>query len=62
MKTQTREEMIEEGASEFEARGAIFLMELLKPGLKIKANGRVDTAYGDKTALGLYRAIKGMID
>lgn len=55
MKVQTYEEMIEAGASEKEADEAIELFELLRPGLRIKRNGRVYTSCGDKTTLGLYR-------
>ena len=40
-----------------EATRAFAMFEMLRPGLKIKKNGRVDTINGDKTALGLYRAI-----
>lgn len=57
MKTQTIEEMKQAGASEEEAKAALDLWALLAPGLKIKQNGRVDTAVGDKTPLGLYRTI-----
>ena len=61
MKTQTIEEMIESGASEAEAKRASELFDLLRPGLKVKRNGRVDTAWGDKTPLGLYRTIERII-
>ena len=57
MKTQTREEMLARGATEKEIVSALALFELLRPGLKIKKDGRVDTQYGDKTPLGLYRSI-----
>jgi hypothetical protein len=50
-------EMVEVGACAEEAEKAYQLFELLKPGLRIKKNGRVDTAWGDKTPLGLYRTI-----
>lgn len=57
MKTQTIEEMENAGATAEEARAAFYLFELLKPGLKVKKNGRVETTGGDKTPLGLYRTI-----
>jgi hypothetical protein len=57
MKTQTIEEMEKAGADRAEATAAVALFELLKPGLKIKRNGRIDTTGGDKTPLGLYRTI-----
>lgn len=57
MKTQTLEQMIEVGATKEEAENAIKLWDLLKPGIKVKRNGRIDTAIGDKTPLGLYRTI-----
>jgi len=57
MKGQTVKEMIKSGATAQEAIGATELFKLLRPGLKVKKNGRVDTAYGDKTPLGLYRSI-----
>jgi hypothetical protein len=57
MKTQTIEDMINKGADKQEAENALKLWEMLRPGLKVKKNGRVDTAWGDKTPLGLYRTI-----
>ena len=57
MKTQTIEQMIEQGATKDEAENALLLFELLRPGLRVKRNGRVDTTAGDKTPLGLYRII-----
>jgi len=57
MKTQTLEQMIEAGATKEEAEAAVNLWGLLRPGLKVKKNGRVDTEFGDKTPLGLYRTI-----
>lgn len=57
MKTQTIEDMINQGADKQEAENALKLWEMLRPGLKVKKNGRVDTALGDKTPLGLYRTI-----
>jgi hypothetical protein len=51
------EDMINKGADKQEAENAMKLWELLSPGLKIKSNGRVNTAVGDKTPLGLYRTI-----
>lgn len=58
MKTRTIEEMVNlDGATLEEAQKAFALFEMLKPALKIKANGRINTTHGDKTALGLYRTI-----
>lgn len=54
-------EMVEAGADSEEAENAYRLFELLKPGLKIKRNGRVNTSAGDKTPLGLYRTIGSKI-
>lgn len=56
-KEQSREEMINLGASEEEIKGTYLLIDLLRPCLKLKQNGRYDTSFGDKTALGLYRTI-----
>jgi hypothetical protein len=61
MKEQTEREMIIAGATPFEAQNAVALIELLRPCLKLKRNGRYDTNGGDKTALGLYRTIKAEI-
>lgn len=57
MKTQTIDQMLDAGASAEEARNAMELFNFLHPGLKIKKNGRIDTAGGDKLPLGLYRSI-----
>ena len=54
-------EMVEAGATADEAEKAYELFENLRPGLKVKKNGRVDTAWGDKTPLGLYRTIGSQI-
>jgi hypothetical protein len=56
-KIQTIDDMINAGASGPEAARADNLFQLLRPGLKIRANGRVDTSGGEKTPLGLYRTI-----
>lgn len=56
MKTQSVEEMVKAGATQEEAEKAFELFEILRPGLRVKRNGRVDTTWGDKTPLGLYRA------
>lgn len=61
MKTQSIDEMIKAGATQEEAENALKLFELLRPGLKIKRNGRIDTSGGDKTILGLYRTVGSMI-
>ena len=58
MKTQTIADMIDAGATEQEAKEALAMFALLRPGLKVKRNGRVDTLGGDKTVLGLYRTIE----
>jgi hypothetical protein len=59
MKTEAdyKIEMVKQGASAEEAESAYKLFEMLKPGLKVKKNGRINTAWGDKTPLGLYRTI-----
>lgn len=57
MRHQTIPQMIDAGATMEEAAGATELFELLRPGLRVKRNGRVATAEGDKTPLGLYRTI-----
>jgi len=54
-------EMVEAGADAEESEKAYKLFELLRPALKIKKNGRIDTTYGDKTPLGLYRTIGSQI-
>jgi len=61
MKTQTIKDMIDAGATQEEAQAALDLFEILRPGLKIKRNGRIDTTHGDKTVLGLYRTIGRVI-
>jgi len=61
MKTQSIDEMMEAGATKDEAEQAIKLFELLRPGLKVKRNGRIDTTGGDKYPLGLYRIIKTVL-
>lgn len=61
MKVQTFEEMLQAGATQDEAVNAISLLELLRPGIKIKRNGRIETTAGDKTPLGLYRTIGSLI-
>jgi hypothetical protein len=57
----TIKEMLDAGATQEEAEKATAMFDLLRPGLKVKGNGRVDTSYGDKTPLGLYRMIVGII-
>ena len=51
MNPLTDNEMIERGNA---------LIELLQ--LKVKNNGRVDTIWGDKTPLGLYRMVSRVIN
>lgn len=46
---------VQGGATEKEALQALSLFFILKPGLRVKKNGRVDTLVGDKTPLGLHR-------
>ena len=43
-----------------EEKAALRLWELLRPGLKVNM-GRVDTTWGTKTPLGLYRSIVKMM-
>jgi hypothetical protein len=62
MKTQTMEDMLEAGATTDEAAAAARLFDILRPGLKVKANGRVNTEWGDKYPLGLYYTIKRIIE
>lgn len=62
MKTQTIAEMIEAGATPEEAQQAYDFFEIVRPGIKVKRNGRVDTTWGDKTTLGLYRTIKRIVE
>jgi hypothetical protein len=57
MTTQTVEDMVAAGATNDKARAAKDLFDMLRPGLMVKRNGRIDTIYGDKTVLGLYRSI-----
>lgn len=61
MKQQTIEEMIIAGATPTEARQAAVLLETLRPGLRVKRNGRVDTTGGDKTELGLLLTVKRIL-
>lgn len=60
-KIDFRKNMVEAGADSEEAENAYRLFELLRPGLKIKRNGRINTSCGDKTPLGLYRTIGSKI-
>ena len=61
MKTQTKQEMLEFGATEQEADAAIRLFEVLKPALRIKReNGRIETMHGDKSILGFCRTVKDL--
>jgi hypothetical protein len=48
--------------TEEEADLAIALFDLLRPSLKLKANGRIDTSVGDKTPLGLLRTIQRLLE
>jgi hypothetical protein len=62
VKTQTKADMRQYGADEKEAAAALALFELLRPGLRITRNGRIQTTSGDKTPLGLYRTILAQIE
>lgn len=62
MKTQTKQEMIEIGATEKEAEAALELFALLRPSLKVsREKGRIEIQGGNKTVLGLYRTVKDLI-
>ena len=52
-----KEMVIQEDASYKEAENAMELFEFLRQGLRIR-EGRVMTAWGAKTPLGLYRSIQ----
>lgn len=58
MKHQTKEEIIAAGFTEESAESATKLFELLRPCLKVKSNGRVDTNIGDKSVIGLYLTLR----
>jgi hypothetical protein len=58
---QTINDMIRAGATEDEAKRATMVFELLRPGLKIMRNGTVETSWGSKSVLGLYRTILATI-
>ena len=62
MKPQTKEEILAAGFTEETAERATILFELLRPGLKIKESGRVDTGLGDKSVLGLYYMLKDFFE
>lgn len=55
MKHQTLRDLELMGVDQEEAQRAISMFVIIKPGLKIKPNGRINTSWGDKTVLGLYR-------
>ena len=61
MKVQSISDMLDVGATEDEAIHAMRLFQLLRPGLKIKSNGRIETQGGDKTVLGVYRYIGSVV-
>lgn len=54
-------EMKQHGASDEEIAEVQKLYDLLRPAVRVKPNGRVETAYGDKTWLGLYRTIASSV-
>ena len=58
MTTKERRKLRQYADSEPEARVAEMLLTVLRPGLKVKRNGRIDTTWGDKTPLGWYRTIR----
>ncbi len=59
---QTKEEMIEAGASEEEAEKAIELFRILSPCLKVnRKTKRIETTHGSKTILGFYRTIHDVV-
>jgi hypothetical protein len=60
-KVQTIQDMVDVGATLTEAQNAMQLWKLLRPALKVGANGRVDTTEGNKTPLGFYRTIRSFI-
>ncbi len=63
MYAQTIEEMIGYGASATEARQAAAIWKLLEPSLKVQpSNGRIMTAQGDKTTLGVLRSIVQVLE
>lgn len=51
-------DMLKDGADIEEAENAYKLFTILSLGLKIKPNGCIETTYGDKKPLGLYRTIR----
>jgi hypothetical protein len=61
MKTQTKEEMLALGATEAEANATLELFRVLRPCLKVKANGRIELTHGDKTVLGFYRTVRDLV-
>lgn len=54
----TTEYLVTQDAAPDEIRGTQKLWELVRPGVHIKKNGRVDLSTGDKTPLGLFRTLK----
>jgi len=57
MITQTKDDMLKAGATETEAREAMIMFKMLRPCLRVNKTGRVNTLWGSKTPLGLYRTI-----
>jgi hypothetical protein len=63
MKPQTFEQMVEAGASRFEAKQAAEMFRVLRPSITLKReNGRIRTTHGDKNVLGLYRTVKDIVN
>ncbi len=52
-------EQIEHSPEEQDARGRAILRLL---GVRLKANGRVDTPIGDKTPTGIYQTVKRILE
>jgi hypothetical protein len=61
-KLQTLDQIKVLAATEAEAAQADALGRILRPGLRVGKTGRVDTIYGDKTLLGLYRTLARFVD
>lgn len=59
---QTQTQMLNMGASPLEAKNAMNLFKLLKPGLLINENGNIETSIGQKSILGLYRLLKEVLE
>ena len=58
---QTYAEMKSHSASDAEIAEVQKLYDLIHSAVRVKPNGRVETAYGDKTWLGLYRTLASSV-